>query len=627
MNMIQSKEKNSFFILQAFLLSTVFAFFSHWIIFEYDLFFQVRAGKEILENYKVQTLDTWSYTAGGEPWFNFQWLSTVALYLLTRMDGGYEILGTLRSLLIFSWIFGLVHLLQKSTLHAQKNSFWLLPMVLIPWVYLICWFRLQMRPDLFATVFYIGFLVLWNAHFTSKIKKSMSLVLLLIWSNFHSGTVNLGILVFSLFVFFENGLPRVKELPLKCAWIIAGAMTLLLTPIGTDIFSVLWQIAFTYDYNFTGNPDMQPFSFKLLQLRHGGWSLLLWMIYTVVAFFSYLFLWNKQEKLPIFYRNKLLVVLVSLLLTVLTFKRIRVIHYQTAFLLPIVATGLVLFFSRMTLTRVTLLFSSLIFFWGFALPDQILNISKPIGRGIASVDLPVDSVSFIKKNPLKGKMYNAYAFGGYLVGELPDYLVSLDGREIPFTKYRIELAQARQNTETLTQFLKKQDVNFILETIPSMFYEPNAGFIDSHLLYYPPQDWALVFFDNASVLFVRRIPEHQSIIEKYEYRYIRRGLPANYAASYKGLSEEVRSSFEKEFNRCLDLVPRNTYCLVGKSAFFTEKKRLEESKILLEQALSVQPRSIEIVLELASVEEKLGNSKRAHALQKKFRKLANTTID
>jgi hypothetical protein len=42
---------------------------------------------------------------------------------------------------------------------------------------------------------------------------------------------------------------------------------------------------------------------------------------------------------------------------------------------------------------------------------------------------PVQAVEYLKANPVKGKLFNAYNFGGYLIWMLyPDYLVYVDGR-------------------------------------------------------------------------------------------------------------------------------------------------------------------------------------------------------
>src|SRR4051812_17692790 len=89
------KEKYAWLLYSA-VLAGVFGFLAHWSLFEYDLFWQVRAGLEILDGAPVQTRDSWSFTASGPPWYNYQWLSMVFEAALYRIFGGYDILILLR---------------------------------------------------------------------------------------------------------------------------------------------------------------------------------------------------------------------------------------------------------------------------------------------------------------------------------------------------------------------------------------------------------------------------------------------------------------------------------------------------------------------------------------------------
>ena len=61
-----------------------------WQLWEQDVFWQSRAGGEILAGQGIQTIDTWSLTANGRPWLNTQWLATVLIHLV---HAGYGITG------------------------------------------------------------------------------------------------------------------------------------------------------------------------------------------------------------------------------------------------------------------------------------------------------------------------------------------------------------------------------------------------------------------------------------------------------------------------------------------------------------------------------------------------------
>lgn len=55
---------------------------------------------------------------------------------------------------------------------------------------------------------------------------------------------------------------------------------------------------------------------------------------------------------------------------------------------------------------------------------------------------PVDSVNFLRRNPVPGPLYNEFGWGGFLIWYMPDYPVAIDGRtdlygdEIDFMTYK-----------------------------------------------------------------------------------------------------------------------------------------------------------------------------------------------
>jgi len=67
---------------------------------------------------------------------------------------------------------------------------------------------------------------------------------------------------------------------------------------------------------------------------------------------------------------------------------------------------------------------------GFALMAGLragFQTSSP-GADEAKKDYPVEAVEFVRANPLPGPMYNDFTWGGYLIWNLREYPVSMDGR-------------------------------------------------------------------------------------------------------------------------------------------------------------------------------------------------------
>lgn len=56
-----------------------------FLIWEQDIFWQLRAGSELLLSGRLPTADEWSYTSRGRAWINVQWLATVLFALAHRL--------------------------------------------------------------------------------------------------------------------------------------------------------------------------------------------------------------------------------------------------------------------------------------------------------------------------------------------------------------------------------------------------------------------------------------------------------------------------------------------------------------------------------------------------------------
>jgi hypothetical protein len=253
----------------------------------------------------------------------------------------------------------------------------------------------------------------------------------------------------------------------------------------------------------------------------------------------------------------------------------------------------------------------------------VRNISRPLGAEISDADIPLESVAFLRQARPEGNLLNAYPFGGYLIAELPEYPVALDGREHPFAEFRREEAAARVNG--YAEFLRRWNINVALQQIPSMTYNPQAQiFSDSNAALFPPDEWAQVFFDNVSVVYARRSERNRALIEQYEYHSLRRGLPANFGANMKGLGDADRAAISADLERCLAANPRCVWCMVGKAAFAHSHGDDAAALQLLDSALAVMPRNPEVLLERSVVLEGLGRSDEAAAAKRDFERLTRS---
>ncbi len=89
---------------------------------------------------------------------------------------------------------------------------------------------------------------------------------------------------------------------------------------------------------------------------------------------------------------------------------------------------------------------------------------------------------------MKPNLLNADSFGGHLIAELPSLPVSMDGRATPYVKFQEEESAARRNTTSFDAFLRRWNINLVMEKIPGTTYHAQAGFLDNSRLLLPASD-------------------------------------------------------------------------------------------------------------------------------------------
>jgi hypothetical protein len=111
---------------------------------------------------------------------------------------------------------------------------------------------------------------------------------------------------------------------------------------------------------------------------------------------------------------------------------------------------------------------------------------------------PYRAVAFIKENHYRGRLYNSYHYGGYLIWALPEEKVFIDGR---MTSWAIEEERILKIYDEIEDF-KVADWHDRLDN-----YDVNLMLLDkkspmAQVLREVPK-WRLVFEDDRSVVYVR----------------------------------------------------------------------------------------------------------------------------
>jgi len=135
---------------------------------------------------------------------------------------------------------------------------------------------------------------------------------------------------------------------------------------------------------------------------------------------------------------------------------------------------------------------------GLVVVAALVKISQPLSPAVneeaQAKTLPVEAVTFLKQEQPAGPIFNSYNWGGYLIWELPEYPVFVDGRtdlyDDAFLREYLSLVFAQGNWE---ETLDKYGIKLVLIEPQSMM---------GQLLVERP-GWEQVYLDEMATIFVR----------------------------------------------------------------------------------------------------------------------------
>jgi hypothetical protein len=143
-----------------------------------DLTYQLRAGAEILETGSIPRVDTWTFTAAGEPWFDQQWGAQVILRS-TEALGSWTALALLRAALT-GVIFGsLISIARHRGLDARLAA------ILTLAAFVVAAPAMALRPQLMGMALFAVLLVVIDRRRTQPRLLWLAPVIVAVWANVH----------------------------------------------------------------------------------------------------------------------------------------------------------------------------------------------------------------------------------------------------------------------------------------------------------------------------------------------------------------------------------------------------------------------------------------------------------
>jgi hypothetical protein len=427
----------------------------------YDFFWHLATGRWIVEHQALPLTDPFTVASDRTPWINGEWLFEVILYTI----GGLRAAAILRALFV-------ALMFAAGFFFAARDSEVPTAALLTAIAFAGAWSRLDMRPSTLAA----GLLMLAFVCLTIKTRAAdvAFIAITIIWINVHPSAL----------------MAPLIALLLRPILTLPTALALFVNPFGwRAIVAPLKLTAFAQSGAYV-NAEWLPSPPTLFPLLY------LCVILGVGAFAV------SRKAIPRF-----------VLFVILAYLAIAHVRNQG------------LFYAAFPL-----------------LIAPILRVPRVIGASVAAVIIagtlflgdhsmtiaphrfPVRALARLKETGLAGNIYNPDQFGGYLIWTFyPQRRALTDGRNELYHQFIVEYARARVDSRAWRALLRKYRIDLAvdeyrgpIETVDAVTKQRRA--LPASLAYWPRSEWALIGYDDASMVFARRAAFAQEAIDRWELK-------------------------------------------------------------------------------------------------------------
>lgn len=190
------------------------------------------------------------------------------------------------------------------------------------------------------------------------------------------------------------------------------------------------------------------------------------------------------------------------------------------------------------------------------LTAAMVTIPLPFDGGVDRELFPIRTTATLTRLGVGGTIYNPDQFGGYIIwSTYPARRALTDGRNELHATYLDAYERARKDNRAWRAFLDHYGVTAAVEEYrrePLEVIDPTSGRkteLAASLAFFPRREWALIDFDEVSMLFVKRSAVSEKALARVEFRELRPDLtsraqvrdPARFLAELRAAAESGRA--------------------------------------------------------------------------------------
>lgn len=612
------------------------ATFSIHEIINFDIWMHLRTGRVILEKMALPRHDIFSFTAAGRPWVIHEYLSQVLFSLAHSFRGVFGL-----ALFKLAIVLAMVDFMRRASRPREGG---VILWALLGWLAVnAAHVRFLVRPFLWTDLLALVTLYILREHQLGRRRILWALPpLQALWSNLHGGAIT-GIALVGLFAVGEVAARRWgahedeedgrtgRRLALVFAACLAACC---LNPHGADILAQPFRQAGTGAFRtmvFEWLPlfEYAPYPKECEQALR-----------VLILFSAASFLWAWRRPNP-----PALLVYMALLFMALGARRHITLFSILA--VPIAcwnfrappppwvesARGRLHARFPLSLRAGRRLPAILVFGLLFLSAARIADVASDryyvrnrlperFGLGVSGLQYPEGAVDFIDHEEISGRGFNNYRLGGYLIWRhYPDRPVFIDGRNLVYgSEFFVRYEASLFDMEAWEALAGEYGVDYAVLD----FRDQGVRRLVHHLVRHP--DWAWVYFDSKSVVFVRRLPVREAMIRRSEVAPERLGeaidsapapdRPGDYPYELTGLGDLASAmgaldEAERAYRRALAHSADFPELHHGLGLILEWQGRGEEAEALYARAAALNPDYAEVRLKLGEAAERRGEMDRA----------------
>ncbi len=477
-------------------------------------------GRLIVESKSIPDYEIFQFSMQDQPFNYSSWLFGSAIYLAFLLGGPSGPILLKALILCSAWAA-----MYYDAVRPYRNR--LLALAGLAALAVFAQYRFVVRPEM-ALMFFLPFSIFALNAYRYERKKYLYVLPLvhLLWGNTHS-SINLMFVPFGAFLaggllqkvfagrkFLESEAPDMRQL--RTVLLVFGLSFLgsILSPYGLR--------QYFYAAQYMSSEWFQQAIFELMPPTQGMRQ----TIFVIDAVVVLTLLLNLK-------RLSLTDVLLVLPFLYLPFMGIRFIFISYMITVPVAIRNLSGFLDRFPSGKGmqhrwatiagTVVVLAVCLFAAMRIPPVWLQEREP-GFGFDYRQMPRGAVNYLDRRGISGRVMNHFHFGQYIVWTgFPERSIFIDSRGY-LTPELLEKYSRFTFSPPMLQGLQKQYGFEIL----MLNYPVNFASNVANDFWFRNRDWALVYFDDTALVYLRRKGPFQSIIDADEYRYVKPDMSIYY---------------------------------------------------------------------------------------------------